>query len=60
MRIRTEAGSGGRLGHFNMSHHSKTAFVKASARKARRAADKALAEHDACVAALARVSGWSR
>lgn len=37
---RTEAGSGGRKGHSNMAHWSKTAEVKKLARKARRANDK--------------------
>lgn len=40
MAIRTEGGSGGRRGHSNMSHWSKTAEVKTAARKARRAADR--------------------
>lgn len=39
---RTEAGSGGRKGHSNMAHWSPTAWVKASARKARRTNDKAV------------------
>ncbi len=40
---RTEGGSGGRKGHSNMAHWDRTAEIKKSARKARRANDKALA-----------------
>lgn len=39
-RIKTEAGSGGRKGHSNMTHWDKTAWVKKVARKARRVHDK--------------------
>lgn len=40
MNVKTEGGNGGRRGHSNMSHHDKTAVVKTTARKARRAADR--------------------
>lgn len=37
---RTEAGQGGRRGHSNMSHWTRTAEVKAMARSARRSGDR--------------------
>ncbi len=39
-KIKTQAGSGGKLGHSNMTHWSKTWWVKRSAKKRRRAEDK--------------------
>ena len=42
-KIKTEAGSGGKKGHSNMSHWARTEFIKRAARKARRAADKTAA-----------------
>ena len=44
--VRTEAGSGGRKGHSNMAHYDPTAIVKAKAKKARRAAAKALVNEE--------------
>ncbi len=38
--MKTEAGSGGKRGHSNMSHYDHTEIVKKNARKARRAQDK--------------------
>ena len=40
-RVKPDGGSGGRLGHSNMAHWTHAAEVKDSARKHRRAADKA-------------------
>ena len=40
-RVKGTAGSGGRLGHSNMSHFSRTAVVKTAARKRRRFDSKA-------------------
>ena len=37
---RTEAGSGGRKGHSNMTHYDGTAEVKRMSRKTRRTNDK--------------------
>lgn len=39
---KTEGGSGGKLGHSNMTHWTGTAGVKAGSRKARRVQSQAL------------------
>lgn len=45
-KIKTEAGSGGKVGHSNMTHWARSAFIKRAARKARRANDKRLAREE--------------
>ena len=39
-QIKTEAGSGGKKGHSNMTHWDYTAAIKRMAKKARRRQDK--------------------
>lgn len=39
-KVKPEGGLGGRIGHSNMTHWTKTAEVMNAARKHRRAADK--------------------
>lgn len=36
MKLKTEGGQGGKLGHSNMVHYAKTEEVKAAARRQRR------------------------
>lgn len=43
-KVKPEGGSGGKLGHSNMTHWMPTAEVKRAARKARRKIGKKLAE----------------
>ena len=61
--MKTEAGSGGKQGHSNMSHWDHTEEVKRTARKARRVADKTEIDLDEILAQegvdgiLARMEG---
>ncbi len=50
--IKAEGGSGGKRGHSNMSHWTKTAEVKNTAKKVRRKLDKEL------VRAVTRSPNW--
>lgn len=43
---KTEAGSGGKLGHSNMSHWARTEFIKPEANSMRRQQDKLVVEQE--------------
>lgn len=46
MKVASEGGSGGKRGHSNMTHWTKTAEIKAAARRERRRVDREAVQED--------------